>query len=56
VSNIDKRFKAWGSEFESKEMTPYTQKRKDIKPVTRLKMVIFRAFLAIKGYLKSLLD
>lgn len=51
----DKRFKSWGSEFETPDITPYAKKRQSTSPISKSKLILFRIFFKLKEYWRNFL-
>jgi hypothetical protein len=56
LESRDKRFKAWGSEFDESTSLNVKAKPTYNKPVTKIKFFFFRIFLSIKTFITTLLD
>lgn len=51
----DKRFKSWGSQFESPVVEPYSKKRQGQSSLSKSKLLIFRLYFKIKEFLLNFL-
>jgi len=51
----DKRFKSWGSEFETPVVTPYAKKMQSKFPISKSKIILFRIFFKLKEFWRNFL-